>query len=409
MSMIDTVSPATTGFDDRMGKLPPKDLADLMLPRLEAPRSDDYNVGTFNAFGNNGYDKQSEVDEIGQFVAGTGPYGDKALDIVGFQEVGDRQQPAAQVAGEMARRGMNGYMGDSGNPIFWDAEKFDVVHQETLVIHDKNKLPEGDGVPEHIGEDQLSDQRRTTAFVVLKDKDSGAEILVTNRQQDHTFLDHDQFREAHQALSNAKADEIKEQFSGISARIDLGDFNSGSDEIKRPDFRGENATGNDDWDTQTQPDRLDYIMSEGFENDTSARNETTHAYDKVPGEHYFNSDKFQHPMLSQTITVTPGKEELDAASGDRALEGNGAGAVFYEKDNYGGDAWAAGFGRDGFSRFDHKEWNDRTSSISVTPDAEMKVYKDTDGDETGREIHENVTNIGKDWNDKISAFELGGA
>ncbi|MBK4214314.1 hypothetical protein JJJ17_00095 [Paracoccus caeni] len=386
------------------------------LPLKKPAVTTDYTFGTFNAYGGKGYDLQSEVDEIGNFVNGTGPQGDAPLDIVGFQEVGG-VQPGSQIAGEMARNGMNGYMDEGGNPIYWKASKFDVVHQETLVIHDKNEVPSGPGVPENIGDDRVSDQRRTTTFVVLKDKETGAEMLVTNRHQDHQIKgwNHENHRDAHKAMSNIKADEIMEKFPGISARVDLGDFNEGLSDVDRigPESVDPDNPSDNKYDTTTDETYIDHILSEGSDFETSAGDTKTHYYEKVKGEGHFNSDSYSHPMMSQTITVRSSQEEIDRAEDDRALPGNGSGAVFYEDGAYRGDAWAVGFGRDSFSSYDgfdgwkHKDWNDDTTSIAVTPDADLTVYKETDHDgEDGWKVDESTSNVGKDWNDKISAYHL---
>lgn len=392
-----------------------KDIVDK-LPKKEPVVSTEYNFGTFNAYGGKGYDLKSEVDEIGNFVNGTQPQGGKPLDVVGFQEVGG-MQPGSQIAGEMARNGMNGYMDEGGNPIYWNASKFDVVHQETLVIHEENEVPSGPGVPDDIADDRVSDQRRSTTFVVLKDKETGAEMLVTNRHQDHQIKgwNHENHRDAHKAMSNIKAEEIMEKFSGISARVDLGDFNEGRSDIERlgPDSTDPGNPADNEYDTKSDGTSIDHILSEGEDFETSAGDTNAYYYDKVKGEAYFNSDPFSHPMMSQTITVNSSQEELDRAEGDKAVAGNGSGAVFYEDGAYRGDAWAIGFGRDSFGSYEgsdgwkHKDWNDETTSIAVTPDADLTVYKETNHDgEGGRKIDESTSNVGKDWNDKISAYHL---
>lgn len=371
--------------------------------------STEYNFGTFNAYGDKGYDLKSEVEEIGNFVAGRQPQGSSPLDVVGFQEVGG-QKPGAQIAGEMARNGMNGYMDDGGNPIYWNASKFDVVHQETLVIHEKDASAKGAGVPEEISQDKVPDQRRTTTFVVLKDKETGAEMLVTNRHQDHSIGEwkHDYNRIAHKTMSNIKANQIMENFKGISARVDLGDFNessgAGSSLSKiGPHTTNPKSLNSNQYDTESGQG-IDHILSEGADFQTSASEGNRHYYEAVDGKH-FNSDSFSHPMMSQTITVNSSQTELDDASADKSIDGNGAGAVFYEKGGYDGNAWAVGFGRDD-QDWKHSDWNDKTSSIALTPDKDITVYKDTNDDsEEGRNIAASTSNVGDEWNDEISAFK----
>ncbi|PZO67712.1 MAG: hypothetical protein DI498_01610 [Paracoccus denitrificans] len=374
----------------------PLDLAQEGAKRQE-PKKTDYEFGTFNVYGDKGYDKQSDLDILGDFAAGKASEGQKPLDVVGFQEA-DNQKAAAQIAGEMAQNGMNGYMSDGGNPIYWNASKFDLVHQETLVIHDKNQLPSGEGTPSDIDKDKKSDQRRTTSFVVLKDKETGAEILVTNRHQDHNppDKDHTRNREAHINKTNIKADELKEKFPGISARVDLGDFNQYD-----PGKSGPTYKGNEQYDTRTKTDAIDHILSEGQDFPTTSKPEVLTPF----GEDGFHGDEDGgHSLMSQTISVTSSERERAHAKGDNATAENGAGAVFYQNSNYGGDAWAFGFGRENGPK--HSEWNDRTSSIAVTPDKGLTAYKDAHEDgQQGLKVDTSTPNVGKDWNDKISAFD----
>lgn len=381
----DVVSPRPNGF---MPLLPLDDFSFTDEPR----DSVSYSVGSFNTYGASDIDgeKNSGLDYLKDFAGST--------DIVGFQETGGSN--GARVAGAMIEAGMNGYVpGDSGNPIYWDKDKFDLVYSETLIFHEPNER--GPGVKD---DEATTDQTRTSTIVVLRDKETGNEILVTNAHTDNNYDGKDlgPSRDAQLEQLANRQDELMEEFPGIQATVNLGDFNQRS---AGPLEDGAEVHNN------PSKSGADHIIIDG-ENGGEITN--TKANNR---NHPDNGDFYAHQPLWQSFTLEGNQSdgEKKAAEGDDIVDKNGRGAVFYQNTSFNrkddGDAWVVGFDNEVNQ---HSDWNDRVSSVHLSDGLEMELFEnvghDDDGDiEFSGEslgVTGGTANVGDDMNDKTSGYRF---
>ncbi|QEM82262.1 hypothetical protein [Halomonas binhaiensis] len=361
------------------------------LPIPDEPKdSTSYSVGSFNTYGASNIDgeKNSGLEYLKELVSDT--------DIVGFQETGGSD--GAKVTGAMIESGMNGYV-PGENPIYWDKDKFDLVYSETLVFHEPDER--GPGVKD---DEATTDQTRTSTIVILRDKETGNEILVTNAHTDNNYDGKDlgPSRDAQLEQLANRQDELMEEFSGIQATVNLGDFN-----------QRDSGRLDDGADIHNNPSdsAADHIIVDGENGGEITAGEADNR------DHPDNGDFYDHrPLLhSFTLEGNQSDEEKAAAKEDEIVDKNGRGAVFYQNTSYneknGGDAWVIGFGSDVNQQPD---WNDRVSSVRISDGMEVELFDDVGHDDDGNvelsgdslDITGDTANVGDDMNDKTSGYRL---
>lgn len=346
--------------------------------------SSNYNVASFNTYSARGGD--DALDGIGELA--------DASDIIGFQETGDpgkHLDAGARVAGEMIEQGLNGYMGPpNGNPIFWQRDRFDLLHAETSTRNDFGAAGE----------------TRATNLVVLRDTETGTALLVSNLHAETGNGNGERTRQFDDL--ETRADALAGQFD-IAARIDIGDHNQSLPDELYGDAAPDTVVGGGNH--KTEPNQnlgtggIDHIASKGL-GDHATRDLGSEV--RSPPD---NGDFYRHQMLVSTIGVTA--ETLGNALNALApVHGdNGKGAVAYQDHNYGGKAWAFGFGTpesfgtgDGSKGVKHSDINDRISSVRVSDDAALTLRQDADGGGRSLRVDESLGNVGKDMNDRASSF-----
>lgn len=387
-------TPLSSSFEPMLShpdRLIPLSFPDDFLVTDEPKDSTSYSVGSFNTHGASDIDgeKNSGLDYLEDFASNT--------DIVGFQETGDNA--AAEVTGAMIEAGMNGYVGDSSNPIYWDQDKFDLVHSETLVFHEPDER--GPGVED---DEATTDQTRTSTIVVLRDKETGNQILVTNTHADNNYDGKDlgPSRDAQLEQLDNRQDELMEEFPGIQATVNLGDFN-----------QRDGGSLEDGADIHNNPSgsAADHIIVDGENGGEITDAETDNR------DHPDNGDFYEHQPLWQSFTLegNQSNEEKEAAKEDEIVDKNGRGAVFYQNTSFnekdGGDAWVVGFGNEDNQ---HSDWNDRVSSVRLSDGLEMELFEnvghDNDGDPEfsgeSLDVTGGTANVGDDMNDKTSGYHV---
>ncbi|MCD9029137.1 hypothetical protein LDO26_13105 [Luteimonas sp. BDR2-5] len=342
--------------------------------------SSNYTISSFNSYSARGGD--DALDRIGDLA--------DVSDIIGFQETGDpgrHRDAGARVAGEMIAHGRNGYMGpQNGNPIFWDAERFDLLHAETRI-------------DESFGR---KDETRATNLVVLRDNDTGAALLVSNLHAETT--NEGGYRTRQFTDLEARADAIMDDFA-IAARIDIGDHNQGLPSELYGDHGHDTVAGAGQDARDQGMGGIDHIASRG----TGHRTELVENRVAAPAP---NGDGYRHQMLSSTIAVTSDADG-NARNLDADLHGdNGKGAVAYRDAGYNGTAWALGFGNGGFgtgvddSGVRHGDINDSVSSVRVSDGAALELRQNADGSGRALTLDASTSNVGKNMNDRASSFLL---
>ncbi|MGO3127710.1 MAG: hypothetical protein ACTIJY_06535 [Luteimonas sp.] len=369
--------------------------------------SSNYDVSSFNTYSARGGD--AALDGIGALAADS--------DIIGLQETGDpgkHRDAGARVAGAMIEQGLNGYMGpQNGNPIFWQGDRFDLLHAETRLSDDFGAKGE----------------TRATNLVVLRDIDTGATLLVSNLHAETSNADGARTRQFNDLETSADA--LLGEFD-IAARIDIGDHNQG---LPSELYAGEGYAHNDAHagtradtvagagDASTQDEGLggiDHIASKGIDHATALGDRTITGLSQGPSDDpqpanivrtpVENGDGYQHQMLSSSITVTS-DTEANARNAGLSIHGdNGKGAVAYRDSGYNGRAWALGFGNGAFgtgateSGVKYSDINDSVSSVRVSDGASLGLAQNADGSGRTLDVDASMSNVGNNMNDRASSF-----
>jgi hypothetical protein len=340
----------------------------------ETQYTDSINFGTFNVYGSEGTDSQEKMDYIGNLAAQT--------DILGLQEAGGHEVQSRLV--EELSDTHSAYLGNGTNPIFFNKDKFELIDAR------EEKMAEGA---------KESDPDRTTTFAVLRDKETGALTLVTNRHQQNdadNVNDADGDRAAHMEKTNQVAEEIMSKYP-IDARVDLGDFNSAptSEQLEDYDYYSSVKGTGADGEERLYGTGVDLIMakSEGSELPVVMNGDPTMLPDPQNGDFYAHQPVIQSLSIGYDSTKTDEKQSLEVM--------NNSGGILYQNENYEGDAWVFGFGKES----SQPKWNDRVSSVQLIDGTEVTLYQNSDytGDEIT--ITEDTANIGDDMNDRASGIK----
>ncbi len=109
------------------------------------------------------------------------------------------------------------------------------------------------------------------------------------------------------------------------------------------------------------------------------------------------------PKARKVPRITSAGEMPSDLSDEEALK-QGA-VLFFEDENFGGTQWVAPPGRyKGVSEAGIR--NDAVSSIKLGKGVKLTMWEDADFKGNSRSITGDVSNVGREWNDKMTSFKV---
>ena len=233
---------------------------------------------------------------------------------------------------------------------------------------------------------------RVANFILLKDTQTGATVLVSNTHLDNNS---EAARQSGIQKINAKIESIKAKFP-VDSVIAGGDFNTNPNSAA-PSLGLNGAAYVPGHGTFENGANIDGILVSGSETGTAAS-----------GYRVTDGGASDHNIVSRSVTVTAHNDARKAA-----LRPANFGAIVYDAINYGGDAWITGFGTSGPI---NTQWNDRISSVRVSDDAILTATTDSNRDPAHTTAHNKTTQlegavpwVGTDVNDTFSTLALSAA
>lgn len=353
-----------------------------MVKERAQPASTPFTVTTYNVRYDNADSSMDYVDELSE----TGADGQPPSDIIMLQEV--ELGPLKRFAHRLhdthtpyVGNGRDGGTDGEFNPIFYNTERFDAIHTEQLKLHEDGEFGAGSA--------------RIANFVLLRDKATGATVLVVNTHLDNQSPE---ARSIGMAKIQAKIDEIRNMHPGWVDGVLLGgDFNAGAD------LAGDGFSAPDEDAAFENPDgkytTVDHLLlsNEDFQAPGAQELPTYHVADTGHSDH-----------LSRTITVTV--DTTPTALQDRSgFRNANLGAIAYEHVGQTGsdaplvgNAWIFGFGLDPTET----NWNDELSGIWLPPGVAVEAYRHNEapGDDNPPDLYTSTTDYFADANDQYSRF-----
>ena len=234
------------------------------------------------------------------------------------------------------------YLGETHNhdwqgeyePIFYNKKRFEAVYTDHIQLNEAGDL--GAGSPRHAN------------FVLLKDRQTGATVLVSNTHLDNWS----------DASQQSGIEKIKAKIASIKAQYPVDSVISGGDFNRDPNsaastlgLQGANYSFNS-LPTLRDGGNADGILVSGRDAGTAAS-----------GFKVTDGGASDHNIVSRSVQVTAHDDPRKAA-----LKPANPGAIVYDAANYDGDGWIIGFGTNGPI---NTQWNDHISSVRVGDDTTL--------------------------------------
>jgi len=267
-----------------------------------------------------------------------------------------------------------GYTGEF-SPIYYNKERFEAVYTSSIKLNEKGEL--GAGSP------------RMANFVLLREKETGATVLVSNTHLDNFSFD---AREQGVTKINAELHRIRCEFP-VDSVIAGGDFNMNANIFAAHRLGLDGA----DYD----PTRPTYKSNLGSDFDgilVSRDVESTTTNDRYE---ISDSGPSDHEVVSRDIVVTANADARKAH-----LQVANHGALLNDGIDYTGKTLILGFGA---PEAQNTDWNDEISSVRVSEGASLtaksRSQRDPDyakPDTVTTNLKGNVAWVGADVNDTFS-------
>ena len=269
-----------------------------------------------------------------------------------------------------------GYEGEF-SPIYFNRKKFDAVYTEHIQLNEKG--------------DSGAGSAREANFVLLKDKQTGATILVAN-----THLDNLSRQSQNEGIEKIKSkiEEIKSKYPVDSVMIG-GDFNRNPNDLQKDTgLRGANY--NPQLGTFENGSNLDGILVSQPKDGTFSSNNYT----------VTDGGASDHNVVSRNISVQSHNDARKAS-----LKPTNFGALLFDASEFHGQTWITGFGTTGPKNTD---WNDRITSVKVSDETKLTALRNSQRDpkfndpsNTATAFTGDVSNVGEKLNDSFSFVQVG--
>ncbi len=319
-----------------------------------------FNAATYNAY------YKANDKTLDEFTALLG-----SNDIVGTQEV-THDGLKAQVHNAydthlpFIGEAQNGPHDGEYSPIFYNRQKFEAVHTESVRLHEAN----------YAG---INGPGRVANFALLRDKSTNATVLAVNT---HWANGNDEAQMHARQMIDSKINEIRQKYP-VDGVVAVGDFNT-----HIPQLADMTHPGPYSYPTHEGGGHLDHVLT-GF------------GAQGAPIASVKDGGDSDHNSVSRGVTVTSKQDPRKAT-----LTRHESGALMYQDANYSGNMWISGYG----TTLIDKRWNDEITSFKVTSnDNDQATFMDHSQNDARFNTPQNasfvsgsIAGVPREWNDRIS-------